>query len=114
MAGRPNADPNAPAPPGWVSFAPLIFIVFVFYFLIIRPQSRQRKERQQVLENLKKGDKIITQGGIFATIVNIGPNSLDIKINEDTRVKIQKGAVADVVVEKPQAAIPEKVTTGTN
>jgi len=99
MASKPNPDPNAPPPPVWVSYVPLLFMVFIFYFLLIRPQSKQRREKQNMLSNLKKGDNIVTQGGMYATIVNVGPNFFEIKLNEETKVKIQKSAVVEVVSE---------------
>ena len=61
MASKPNPDPNAPPPPAWVSFVPMLAMVAVFYFLLIRPQSKQRQEKQRLVENLKKGDKVLTQ-----------------------------------------------------
>lgn len=106
MAGRPNADPNAPPPPVWVTWFPILVMVFVFYFFLIRPQSKQRKDRDTMLANLKKGDKIITQGGIFATIVHSASNYFDVKINDETKIRIQKSAVADVVVESTASKQP--------
>ena len=99
LASRPPADPSAPPPPAWVQVVPIAAIFFILYFLMIRPQAKQRRERQSMLGALKKGDKIITQGGIFATIVNLGADYFEVKINDDTKVKIQKSAVADVIVE---------------
>lgn len=96
MAARP-ADPNTPPPPAWVQFFPMLVMVAVFYFLLIRPQMRQRKERDQLLSSIKKGDKIVTQGGVFATIVNINPDSYEVKINEETKIKIRRSAVAEVI-----------------
>lgn len=107
LAPRPPADPNAPPPPAWVSWAPLLVMVLIFYFLLIRPQSRQRRERQALLDNLKKGDKIVTQGGIHATIVNVGPHFLDVKINEETKVRIQRSAVTDLYREPAEPAAVE-------
>jgi len=108
MAQRPNPDPNAPPPPAWISWAPLVVMLGVFYFFLIRPQSKQRKEKKNMLNNLKKGDKVITQGGLHATIVNTGAGFFEIKLNEDTKVKIQKSSVVDVVVDngsQPQTAV---------
>ncbi|MCB4756228.1 MAG: preprotein translocase subunit YajC [Elusimicrobia bacterium] len=99
MAGQPNADPNAPPPPAWITYMPIIFMIAVFYFLLIRPQMRQRKDHQKMVDSLKKGDKIITQGGFHATVVNIGPGFVDVKLNEDTKVKIQRSAVQQVLPE---------------
>jgi len=74
MAGAPRDAGNA-GPQGiggmFLSFLPLILIFVIFYFLLIRPQSKRAKEHKGMLENLKKGDKIITSGGIYGVIEGI-------------------------------------------
>ena len=105
MASRPT-DPNAPPPPAWVQFFPMLVMVGVFYFLLIRPQLRQKKDRDNMINALKKGDLIVTQGGVFATIVNINSDSYDVKINEDTKIKIRKSAVAEVLGSENVVEIP--------
>src|SRR5689334_5927391 len=69
MAQRP-VDPNAPPPPAWVNIVPIAVMFGVFYFLLIRPQLRQKKEKDNLVSALKKGDRVITQGGLIVTIVN--------------------------------------------
>ncbi len=98
MAAKPT-DPNAPPPPAWVSFMPMLFMVGVFYFLLIRPQMKQRKERQNMLDAVKKGDKIVTTGGIIATVVSISPTIMEVKLNEETKVKVLRSAVAEIYAE---------------
>lgn len=97
MASQPNPDPNAPPPPEWVKWMPIIVMVSIFYFLIIRPQSKQRKERDNMINNLKKGDRIVTQGGLIATIVNVSGDVVDIKLNEETKAKLKKSGIAEVL-----------------
>jgi preprotein translocase subunit YajC len=109
MAGRPNADPNAPPPPEWAKWFPIVVMVAVFYFLIIRPQSRQRKDRDSMIGNIKKGDRIVTQGGLIATVVNVAGDTVDIKLNEDVKVKLRKSGVAEVL---PTETVAEIVETG--
>jgi len=58
--------------PSWMGFVPFVLMFFVFYFLIIRPQARRQKDTQDFLSSLKKGDQVLTAGGIFGTIVGIG------------------------------------------
>ena len=89
-----------------VSLLPLVLIFVVFYFLLIRPQMRQKKEKKNMMNSLKRGDKIVTQGGLIATIVNINQGIIEIKLNEETKVKIQRSAVSDVYVEKPAQGTP--------
>jgi preprotein translocase subunit YajC len=108
MASRPNSDPSAPPPPAWVSWVPVLFMVGVFYFFLIRPQTKQRREHDNMLGNIKKGDKVVTQGGIIATVVNIGPHVVDVKINEDTKAQLLKSAITSVFHEQHAAAEPSK------
>ncbi|MBI4653481.1 MAG: preprotein translocase subunit YajC [Nitrospirae bacterium] len=76
------------------SFFPLILIFVIFYFLLIRPQSKKAKEHRTMLENLKKGDKIITSGGIYGVIDDIDPTTATIKIAENVKVKISRSSIA--------------------
>jgi preprotein translocase subunit YajC len=108
MASRP-ADPNTPPPPAWVSFMPMVFMVAVFYFLLIRPQMKQKNERQKMLDAVKKGDKIVTQGGLIATVMSVGTTTMDVKLNEETKVKILRSAVSEIYTEpvvEPQIVNP--------
>ncbi len=80
------------------SFLPLILIFVIFYFLLIRPQSRKAKEHKQTLENLRKGDKVITTGGIHGVIEDIDGNTITLKIGvkDDVRIKVNRNYVAGV------------------
>ncbi len=75
------------------SFLPLIFLFGIFYFLIIRPQQKQQKEHQEMLEALKKGDKIVTAGGLFAEVVKVEEDFIKIKLNDTSIVKLDKAFV---------------------
>lgn len=97
MGGRANPDPNAPPPPAWAQWFPIVVMVGVFYFLLIRPQMKQKKERENMMNEIKKGDRIVTQGGLIATVVNVGPDALEIKLNEETKVKLKRSGVAEVL-----------------
>jgi preprotein translocase subunit YajC len=107
MAPR-SADPNAPPPPAWVSFMPMIVMVAIFYFLLIRPQMKQRNDRQKMLDAIKKGDKVVTQGGIIATVVSIGQTTMEVKINDETKVKVLRSAITEVYndVVEPEVVKP--------
>ena len=75
-------------------FLPLILLFGIFYFLIIRPQQKQQKEHQAMLEALKKGDKILTTGGIYAEVVKVEEDFIKIKLNDTTIVKLNKAFVS--------------------
>ncbi len=78
-------------------FIPLILLFAIFYFLIIRPQQKAQKEHAQMLESLKKGDKIVTTGGLIAEIVKPEEDFIKIKLNDDTVVKLDRAYVSKKV-----------------
>jgi preprotein translocase subunit YajC len=74
-----------------------IFVIFIiFYFLLIRPQKKQQKQHAEMITELKKNDEIVTTGGLFGTIVNVEKQNdvMTVRIDENTKVKIQKASVA--------------------
>ncbi len=73
---------------------PFILIFIIFYFLLIRPQQKRQKEHQKMLESLKRGDKVITAGGIYGVIESVGTNTVTIKISENVKVRFGKGYIA--------------------
>ncbi|MHC1707643.1 MAG: preprotein translocase subunit YajC [Bacteroidales bacterium] len=77
-----------------MSFLPLILIIVVFYFFFIRPQVKKTKDAKKFRENLKKGDKIVTIGGVHGKIVEIQDTTFSIEIAQDIWIKIEKSAVA--------------------
>jgi len=89
----------------------LVFVVF--YFLIIRPQNKKQKDMQKMIAGVKKGDKIVTIGGVHGTVYSVKENTVVVKVDDDCRIEFSKSAVATVVVakaeEKPAEATPEKI-----
>ena len=79
---------------GFASFIPLILIFVVFYFLLIRPQQKQAKQHQAYLSDLKKGNKVITKGGIFGEITGLTDSVLTLEIAENVRIKVTRDAIA--------------------
>ena len=101
----------APEGGGFASLVPLVLIMVIFYFLLIRPQQKKVKEHRNTVEALKKGDKVLTGGGIFATVTDVQEDSLTVKISEGVTIKVKKDTIAGVV-EKPAAIekpVKEKV-----
>jgi preprotein translocase subunit YajC len=80
----------------FTSLIPLILIFVIFYFLLIRPQQKRAKEHKTMIENLTKGDKIITSGGVYGVIEAVGTNTVTVKISENVKVKFGKSYVAGV------------------
>lgn len=80
---------SAPAGSGIAAFLPILLIGLIFYFLILRPQSKQRKKHDAQLTNLKKGDKILTRGGLYGKIINFqGKNNSKVVIDAGSGIKL--------------------------
>lgn len=97
------ADAPAQADP-IMSFLPLILIFVVFYFLLIRPQQKRAKEHKTMVEGLKKGDWIVTNGGLLGKVTDLGENFAKVQVSEGVEVKIQRAAVAALM---PKEAVKE-------
>lgn len=80
-----------------MGFLPIILIFTIFYFLLIRPQKKAQDEHVKLLEGLKKNDEVVTSGGIYGTIVNIQDNVVTLRVDDNTRIKIQKSSVSKMV-----------------
>lgn len=82
---------------GWLGFAPLIFIFAIFYFLLIMPQQRRQKKWQQMLSQLKTGDKVVTTGGLHGTIVALKDDYVHLRVPPDNlRIEVSRASVASV------------------
>ena len=86
QAGAPQQSP-------WMSFLPFILIIVVFYFFMIRPQMKKQKELRKFRDSLKKGDKVITTGGIYGKVAEVKEAYVVVEIAKDTLVKIDKSAI---------------------
>jgi preprotein translocase subunit YajC len=88
------------AAPAWMSLVPFALMFLVFYLLIIRPQAKKARETQVFLQSLKKGDEVLTAGGIFGTIVGVTEKFVDLKISENSRIKVLKSHVSGSIAEE--------------
>ncbi len=79
-----------------VSLIPFLLIFVLFYFLLILPQQKRQKKSKEMLEALKKGDKVVTTSGIWATVTNLGKQTVTIQIADNTKIKIQKEYIARI------------------
>ncbi|MDB5685580.1 MAG: yajC [Rhizorhabdus sp.] len=79
-----------------MQFAPLLFIFVIFYFLLIRPQQRKVKEHRATIDAVKKGDTVVTGGGLIGRVTKVEDHELEIELAPNVRVKAVKATVADV------------------
>lgn len=92
-----------------MSLLPLVLVFVVFYFLIIRPQSKKAKERRAMLEAVRRGDRIVTAGGIIGTVVRVKDDKeLQVEIAENVRVRVMRSMVASVLSKTETAENPSK------
>lgn len=99
---------GADAGGGFGTLLPLVLMFIIFYFFLIRPQNKRQKEHQQMLARLKKGDMIVTVGGLVGAIHSVSDTELMIEIAEKTRVKVVRGQVAGVYQNAEAAESKEK------
>jgi len=78
---------------GFSTFIPLILMFVIFYFLLIRPQQKKTKEHRQMISSLKKGDRIVTSGGLHGRITGLSDTTLTVEIADKVRVKVSRGNV---------------------
>ena len=87
------APQQAPSP--IMNLFPIVGMLVLFYFFLLRPQQKRAKEHKAMLGGLQKGDKVITNGGIYGTIVSVGDTTFEVMIADNVKIKILKSAVTD-------------------
>jgi preprotein translocase subunit YajC len=84
---------QAQPPGGIIAFLPLIFILAIFYLIVFMPARRRQKKLQEMISNLKSGDKVVTSGGIYGTIVGLRGDRIQLRIAENVKVDMSRNAV---------------------
>jgi len=87
----------ADAPPAWINLLPIVGMVLIFWFLIIRPQMKRQKEHQQKISELKKGDQVVTAGGLVGKIVKVDETYVELDLAQGVRVKAVKATIGDII-----------------
>ena len=101
----PAASPNP-----IMSFIPMIVVIGILYFLIIRPQQQQSKEHKKMVDNLKPGDRVITQGGIHGVVAAIKADIVQVKIAESVRVDVSRSAITQVLQDPTTSSVAPVVS----
>jgi len=87
---------------GFASLIPIVLMFVIFYFLLIRPQQKKAKEHQKMISQLKKGDRIVTSGGLHGRITGVSDTTMTVEIADKVRVKVARGNVSQVLQSSPQ------------
>ena len=85
-----------------MSFLPLLLIIVVFYFFMIRPQVKRQKETRKFRESLAKGDKVVTTGGIYGKIVEVKETTVVLEVAKDVQIKVDKNGIIKDMSDAPQ------------
>ena len=78
------------------AFLPLILMFAIFYFLLIRPQQKKQKELQEIVKNLKKGDKVVTSGGMIGIVHTLQDDYVVLKVGEDTKIEVLRSYITEL------------------
>lgn len=81
-------------------------LILIWYLLIIRPQSRQRRKTQEMLQNLKTGDRVVTNGGVLGTIVSFGSNTVQLQVATQVKIEVLRSAISGM--QKEESPAPAK------
>ena len=87
----------AGAPPAWISFLPIIGMIAIFWFLIIRPQMKRQKDHQTKIAAVKKGDQVVTAGGLVGKVIKVDETYVELELGTNVRVKAIKATLGDII-----------------
>lgn len=97
LAAAAASGAAAPAPPAWLSFLPIIGMIAIFWFLIVRPQMKRQKEHQTKIAGIKKGDQVITAGGLVGKVIKVDDTYAELELGPNVKVKALKATIGDIV-----------------
>ncbi|MGB8369177.1 MAG: preprotein translocase subunit YajC [Limisphaerales bacterium] len=85
-----------PQQPVWMTFAPMILLVIVFYFILIRPQQQRAKQQVKLIANLKSGDKVVTSSGIVGVVITVKDGTVSLR-SMDAKMEVTKSSVTEIL-----------------
>jgi preprotein translocase subunit YajC len=96
LALAPQAQPGQQAPPAWTSLVPLVLLIVVFYFVLIRPQQKKARDQAEMLKSVRPGDRVLTSGGILGVVVSVKDKSISLR-SADAKMEIAKSSVSEIL-----------------
>ena len=96
------AEETSKSPSGFEQFVPFLIIGLVFYFLLIRPQQKKYKRHNEFLSQIKRGDEVLTAGGIFGTIEGLTDDFIVLEVAENTKIRILKSQISSFINKTPE------------
>ncbi len=95
-ATTPTSTPAPAAPPSWMQFAPMVLLVVVFYFILIRPQQKRAKALAKLVSSIKAGDKVVTASGIIGVVTSVKDKTVAIR-SGDAKMEVTKASVTEIL-----------------
>lgn len=108
-AATPKGTPGAAPANPLIQFMPLVFFAVVLYFMVFRPTQKQRAEHKRMIDNLKPGDKVVTQGGIVGTVASVKLGVIQLKIAENVKVDVMRSFISEVMTETANGVVAAPV-----
>jgi preprotein translocase subunit YajC len=96
QAATTTTGSTAPSQPAWLGFAPMILLVIVFYFILIRPQQKRAKEQTKLISALKSGDKVVTSSGIIGVVITVKDTTVSLR-SADSKMEVTKASVTQIL-----------------
>ena len=96
LAQATGTQPGQPQQPVWMTFAPMILLVIVFYFILIRPQQQRAKQQAKLIASLKSGDKVVTAGGIIGVVTSVKDRTVSLR-SADAKMEVTKSSVTEIL-----------------
>jgi preprotein translocase subunit YajC len=103
LALAPPAQPGQSSPPVWTSMVPLVLLVVVFYFALIRPQQKKAKDHAELLKTVRPGDKVVTTGGVVAVVVTVKEKTVMVR-SADSKFEVTKAAIGEITERSGEAS----------
>lgn len=93
-----------PAPPAWAQWLPIVGMILIFWFLIIRPQMKRQKEHAAKVAGLKRGDEVVTAGGLVGKVLKVDDTYAELELGQNVRVRAVKSTIGDIIAPGDKAA----------
>ena len=90
------AQPGQSQQPAWMTFAPMVLLIIVFYFILIRPQQKRAKLQAQLIKNLRSGDKVVTSSGIVGLVITVKDKTVSLR-SADAKMEVTKASVVEIL-----------------
>ncbi|MGA2685037.1 MAG: preprotein translocase subunit YajC [Verrucomicrobiota bacterium] len=91
-----QAAPAQSSQPVWMTFAPMVLLIVVFYFILIRPQQKRAKQQAELIKNLKSGDKVVTSSGIVGLVITVKDKTVSLR-SADAKMEVTKASVTEIL-----------------